>query len=372
MLYGLVHIEMLYHMDSASFLAAFDRFCSDRRIPSRVKCDNGTNFVCSKKDLNDMWSYVSQSYMEKHKPMITWDFSPPFSPHQNGLAERMVGSAKTALKTILDIKNGRVSDKMLITSFKLVQGLLNNRPIAYISKDPDDFEVITPNHFLLCGGIGADFAPILDFEKRGLGNSYQIVLSIVDSFWTRFAREMKPQMHQYHKWINKRPQINVGDVVVILDKRKTKVGPASRYKLGRVVQTIAGKDGLIRRLELRKYPPEPGGGLTTRGINSVYVILSADNMLIPVDNHEVRRHEETDHEVSTRRREKKECQENPEVHPSKSGNPKNMIPNISGVRTQKDLVTEHKGIMTRSRAKKNTSVMFCQTRSKIARASSTQ
>jgi hypothetical protein len=137
---------------------------------------------------------------------------------------------------------------MLYTSFKLVQGLLNNRLIAYISKDPDDFEVTTPNHFLLCGGAGADLAPILDFEKRGLLNSYKIVLSIVDSFWTQFAIEMRPQLHQYHKWINKRLQINVGDVVVILDERKTKVGPASRYQLGRVVQTIAGKDGLIRRL----------------------------------------------------------------------------------------------------------------------------
>jgi hypothetical protein len=104
-LYGLVHIDMLYYMDSASFLTAFDRFCSDHRVPSRVKCENVTNFVCCKKDLNDMWSYVSQSYMEKHKLMITWDFSPPFSPHQNGLAERMVGSAKTALKTILDVNN---------------------------------------------------------------------------------------------------------------------------------------------------------------------------------------------------------------------------------------------------------------------------
>jgi hypothetical protein len=74
MLYGLVHIKMLYHMDSVSFLAAFNRFCSDHRVPSRVKCDNGSNFVRGKKDLNNMWSYVSQSYMEKHKPMITWVF----------------------------------------------------------------------------------------------------------------------------------------------------------------------------------------------------------------------------------------------------------------------------------------------------------
>jgi hypothetical protein len=73
---------------------------------------------------------------------------------------------------------------------------------------------------------------------------------------------MRPQLHQYHKRINQRPQLNVEDIVVILDQRETKVGPASRYQLGRVIRTIPGKDVLIRRVELRKFPPEPGGGLT--------------------------------------------------------------------------------------------------------------
>jgi hypothetical protein len=378
-LYGLVHIEMLYHMDSASFLASFNRFCSDHRVPSRVKCDNGSNFVCGKKDLHDMWSFVSQSYMEKHKPMVTWDFSPPYAPHQNGLVERMVGAAKSALRTVLEVDNDKVSDEMLHTCFKLVQGLLNNRPIAYESKDPDDYEVITPNHFLLFGGAGADLAPILDFERRGLQNSYQIVLSIVDSFWTQFAREMRPQLHQYHKWINQRPQLNVGDIVVILDQRDTKVGPASRYQLGRVIQTIAGKDGLIRRVELGKYPPEPGGGLTTRGINSVYVILSADNTSIPVNDHEVLRHEVTDHEVS--RHEEKECQDNLEVQLSNPEGPEGLVPNVSEVkklkyssqvRPQQDLAPTYERIMTRSRVKNNTSVMFCQNRNKTAHSDPAQ
>jgi hypothetical protein len=92
-------------MDSASFLSAFKRCCNDRRVPSHVRLDNGTNFVAGKKDLSEMWEYVSESYVKAHKPDIKWDFTPPYSPSQNGLIEKMVGSSKAALKTVLDVTN---------------------------------------------------------------------------------------------------------------------------------------------------------------------------------------------------------------------------------------------------------------------------
>jgi hypothetical protein len=90
-------------MNSASFLNAFEQFCSDRRVPTHVRLDNGTNFVAGKKDLSDMWQYVSESYVKAHKPNIKWDFTPPYYPSQNGLIERMVGSAKAVLRTVLDV-----------------------------------------------------------------------------------------------------------------------------------------------------------------------------------------------------------------------------------------------------------------------------
>jgi hypothetical protein len=78
MMYGIMYIEILYKMDSASFLNAFERFCSSRRVPTHVRLDNGTNFVAGKKDLSDMWQYVSESYVKAHKPNIKWDFTPPY------------------------------------------------------------------------------------------------------------------------------------------------------------------------------------------------------------------------------------------------------------------------------------------------------
>jgi hypothetical protein len=166
-------------MDSASFLNAFERFCDDRRVPTHVRLDKGTNFGAGKKDLSDMWQYVSKSYVKAQMPNIKWDFTPPYSPSQNGLIERMVGSAKAALRTVLDVTNEVITYETLLTCFKKVQGLLNDRPLAYSSKDCNDLEFLTPNHFILSGKIGRDLAPIINYRKKGLETQYKIVLSQV-------------------------------------------------------------------------------------------------------------------------------------------------------------------------------------------------
>jgi hypothetical protein len=94
----------------------------------------------------------------------------------------MVGSAKAALKTVLDVSDNIITDKMLHTCFKKVQGLLNDRPLAYTANNYSDLEFLTPNHFLLSGKIGQDLAPVLNYEKKGLETQYKIILSLVKNF----------------------------------------------------------------------------------------------------------------------------------------------------------------------------------------------
>jgi hypothetical protein len=72
--------------------------------------------------------------------------------------------------------------------------------------------------------------------------------------------------------------------VVILDERESKVGPASRYPLARVLSTIKGHDGFVRKVSLLKFPARPGGTPTIRGINSVYVILPASDQPAEKEN----------------------------------------------------------------------------------------
>ena len=56
-------------------------------------------------------------------------------------------SAKRALHAV--IGEGTVTDEMLLTVMAEVEGLLNSRPLTHVSTDPDDYQALTPNHFLI-------------------------------------------------------------------------------------------------------------------------------------------------------------------------------------------------------------------------------
>ena len=56
-----------------------------------------------------------------------------------------------------DLAYDDVTDKELQTAMCAVEGLLNSRPITYVSADPHDLTPLTPNHFII-GQLGGQFA----------------------------------------------------------------------------------------------------------------------------------------------------------------------------------------------------------------------
>jgi hypothetical protein len=62
---------------------------------------------------------------------------------------------------------------------------------------------------------------------------------------------MGPKLHSYNKWVTKRTNIQVGDILAILEDQPSKVGPMSRYPLGRIVKIFPGRDGIPRKAEIK-------------------------------------------------------------------------------------------------------------------------
>lgn len=58
-----------------------------------------------------------------------------------------LGEADTALKAILG--QSLVDEEVLATVLTEVESILNSRPLAVASDDPNDREPLTPNHMLL-------------------------------------------------------------------------------------------------------------------------------------------------------------------------------------------------------------------------------
>jgi len=50
-----IHLELMSDCSTPAFIAAFDRFCARRRLPSQVYSDNATNFQDARNELAAIW-----------------------------------------------------------------------------------------------------------------------------------------------------------------------------------------------------------------------------------------------------------------------------------------------------------------------------
>ncbi|CAB0040422.1 unnamed protein product [Trichogramma brassicae] len=85
-------------------------------------------------------------------------------------------------------------------------------------------------------------------EKRThLTSRWRLLRSMRDMFWTRWRKEVPNQFQQRYKWLDPRPNLQEGDMVLIRDD----LSPPSEWPFGRVVKTHPGADGLVRVATIR-------------------------------------------------------------------------------------------------------------------------
>ena len=83
-----------------------------------------------------------------NKHQIKWQFNPPLSPWMGGCWESLIKTIKRCLYAIL--KTRITTIETLTTVLFEVEYIVNNRPLLPISDDISDYDVSTPNNFLLC------------------------------------------------------------------------------------------------------------------------------------------------------------------------------------------------------------------------------
>ena len=124
-----VHIEICTDMKSDTLFSALTRFMGRRGPPSNYYSDNAKSFI-------------------KLSTMVDarWTFIPARSPWWGGWWERMVGTVKSALRKTLHLSALTLDE--LATVLADLEGVINRRPITYVSDNPDSISPLTPAHFL--------------------------------------------------------------------------------------------------------------------------------------------------------------------------------------------------------------------------------
>ena len=245
-----VHIEVAHSLDMESFVNSFSRFVDRRGLPRICYSDNGTNLVAGEQEINRLlskWSIddlTRKTSRLKNQP-VEWRFIPPIAPHFGGSWERLVQSAKAALRGILCARS--VNDEVLSTAIVGAEALLNSRPLTHVSVDPNNMEALTPNHFLMHRsnpGLHL-FNPTettSSSQKRHI-----LAQELITHFWNRWLREYVPNLIERRQWLRPRRNLAVNDLVLVV----TPNSPRGTWPIGRVTRVIAGPDGVVRSADVK-------------------------------------------------------------------------------------------------------------------------
>jgi hypothetical protein len=236
-----VHLEVVTELSTEAFLAAFDWFNARRGLPSDIFSDCSTNFIETDKQLQLLInSPDGQRAVTQARTECQWHFNPPSAPHFGGLWEAAVRLTKRLLIRTMGIHIFTYEE--FTTLLTLVEAVLNSRPIAPISTDPDDLEYLSPGHFLI-GQPMLAVPPRVAFESRvTLVQRWKLLDQCHQAFWRRWSTEYLTSLQGRSKWTIEAPNVRLNDMVVIVDNQS----PSLTWRLGRIIELLPGNDGVVR------------------------------------------------------------------------------------------------------------------------------
>ncbi|XP_053367622.1 uncharacterized protein LOC128541295 [Clarias gariepinus] len=212
-----VHFEVIESLSSASFINALRRFIAVRGPVKLFRSDRGTNFIGACKELKlNAEDPDFKSYLQDQG--CTWVFNSPHSSHMGGVWERLISVARRILNALLlKTDSTRLSHEVLVTLMSEIMAIMNARPLVPISSDPDMPHVLSPAT-LLTQKIEAVSAPKGEYDIKDLYNKqWRQVQSLADAFWKRWRQEYLTTLQQRRKWQVNKPNLQVGDVVLLKD-----------------------------------------------------------------------------------------------------------------------------------------------------------
>ena len=259
-----IHLEIVENLSTPAFLQALRRFVAHHGWPSTIISDNGSSFIGAEKELRKLVKEGREHLQEfamLHK--VRWNFITPLSPHQGGFYESMIKQIKRAIRGAIGQQT--LTWNEMSTVFAETQCLVNSRPIGHSSDDPNDPQVLTPNHFLL-GRASVNIPQGPYEESRNLHKRFEFVQCLVNSIWKRFIKEYIPTLMKRTKWFLKGRQVTIGDIVLLTNPDI----PHGKWDLGRITDVYPGHDGIVRNVNVRTK-----SGQYKRSVQKCCIILEA-------------------------------------------------------------------------------------------------
>ncbi len=267
---SLTHVEVAESCSTEAFLLALRRFMALYGAPKRFQSDQGTQLVAASRQVKAWdWTRVRQ---QADGVGAEWHVVPTGGQHFNGQAEQMIGILKKCLEGTLAGKRCTMGE--LGTIVAEAAQMVNSRPIARNTGDPESGGPITPLHLLL-GRASVEVPQVRFDEMPKLTQQLQFIEEAKKQFWTKWMSQVFGGRMLSHKWTRKERDVAVGDLVLLAEAENDD----PTYRMGVVDSVKPGEDGHVRTVSIKytnpgKTPEERSPPkFTTRPIHKVAVIV---------------------------------------------------------------------------------------------------
>ncbi|XP_048006827.1 uncharacterized protein LOC125242157 [Leguminivora glycinivorella] len=236
-----VHMEIVKDLTAEECLLALRRFIASRGKPKMILSDNAPQFKLTSE-------LLASPYCVKNS--IKWKFIPQLAPWHGGVYERMIALAKHCMKRTLE--KHLLNDNQLLTVVKEIEGVINTRPLTYVSAEFD--RVLRPVDFLRLGNCAIlepmeiDNSGKITATKVDLIAGWKRGIMILGEFKDMFIRQYLTSLREKHRYSIKQPRSTsdklpqIGDMVQIYDESKKRIN----WKEGRITTLIKSLDGQCR------------------------------------------------------------------------------------------------------------------------------
>lgn len=144
------------------------------------------------------------------------------------------------------LKDQVVSEEVLSTVLVEVEGILNSKPLGYVSSEISDIDPITPN-LLLMGRRDASLPQVVYGARELLGKrKWRHSQVIADQFWKQFIHNYLPSLQTRVKWQKSTPNLSVGQIVMVMDSQL----PRALWPVGKVNRVVPSSDGTVRMVNV--------------------------------------------------------------------------------------------------------------------------
>ncbi|XP_054711436.1 uncharacterized protein LOC129221026 [Uloborus diversus] len=193
---------------------------------------------------------------------IQWNFIPPRSPNFGGIWKAGVKSFKFHLKRVTGSQHLTLEE--FITILSEIEGVLNSRPLIPMSTEMDNFEILTPGHFLIGRPITNLSEPQLIDVKENTLSKWQRITKFSQRIWKLWKRDYLTHLQQRNKWRFSKNDVKTVTLFLIREENL----PSTKWCVGRIIETNIGRDNRVRVIKLCL----PSGSALIRNVRDVCIL----------------------------------------------------------------------------------------------------